>query len=78
MVLTVEFKTEQAANRARRGFLKGRKKLSSLQKSRKKSKNVVWESCQTNFSDILDLFIVQHLSPEEMISTIALHVLLAS
>ena len=59
--------------------------LSALQKSpmstksqTKTSENVGCESCQTKYSDILDLFVVQYLSPEEIISTIALRVLLAS
>ena len=44
----------------------------------KKSENVDWEFCQTKHSDILDLVVAQYLSPEEIISTIALHVFLAS
>ena len=59
-------------------FFGGTTKLSSLQISRKTSENVVWESSQTKFFDILDVFVVQHLFAQEMISTIALHVLLAS
>ena len=42
----------------------------------KTSKNV--KSGQTKYSGILHMFVAQYLSPEEIISTIALHVLLVS
>ena len=44
----------------------------------KKSENVEWESCQTKYSDILHMLVAQYFSPEEIISTLALHVLLVS
>ena len=47
-------------------------------KVKKTSWNVDKESCQTKYSSILHMFTAQYLSPEEIISTIALHVLLAS
>ena len=53
-------------------------KVTSEHKVAMTSENVDWESCQTKYSEILDLFCVQYLTPEEIVGTKALHVLLAS
>ena len=37
--------------------------ITTASKLSKTAENVDWESCQTKFSDILDLFVVQYHSP---------------